>query len=82
MIGLKTISSIALGLAIGSIFTTAHTRWMISDLNTRVTELDAKIGVTDGKHDSSLEYLLDKHAIHEAEIASLKKRLSKKPASH
>lgn len=93
MIGLKTVSCVALGLAIGGLFSTVQTRWLISDLRAEhiqmtvdrgkeLAELDAKINVVDGKHDSSLEYLLDKHAVHEAEIAGLKKRLTKKPVAH
>jgi hypothetical protein len=40
---------------------------------------DARLDALQSQHDASIEYLLDKHAIREKEIASLKKRLSKKP---
>jgi uncharacterized protein HemX len=40
---------------------------------------DTQIESLQGQHDAAIDYLLDKHAAHEKEIASLKKRLSKKP---
>ena len=43
---------------------------------------DTQIESLQGQHDASIDYLLDKHAIHEKEIASLKKRLTKKPVVH
>ena len=50
----------------------------------RLAHIDiyTKLNIGSNRHEDAVDYLLDKHAIHEKEIASLKKRLTKKPVVH
>ena len=60
----------------------ADSAQMRDQLNAVESHHDARFDALQGQHDAAIDYLLDKHAIHEKEIASLKKRLTKKPVVH